>query len=890
MTRILIAVLSWLVPSSERPRWREEWLAELRTIRDQGGWWSSLRAAADALPDAVAVRRLDESSRRQPRPFSGIGHDFRDGVRRILASPASSAGVVASLVLGIAVTSSAFALLHTVMFRGYPGVEDHDSLVRLTVARDCGYKGIECWIRSSTLNDHSVLQEGLPTLAGLTTRVDTSVAIRTATEPHAVRAALVSPDYFQVLGVRPALGRAFDEAEGSAANAHVAVIGHSLWQRAFAASPDVLGQFIEVAGRPVQVIGVAPPRFGGTAKGDVEIGGDYGTEIWLPSALTPHLVTAVTRRRPHSIPDEYDIQYVGRLKPGTTLEHARRDTGIASARLKAAHGPTHADAWVQVDGIAPNDPREAAMMMGAFMLVPFAVLAIACVNAGSLLLARGVERARDIAIRLALGASRWRVVRHVMVESLLLASPAAALSVLVTWWLLTIADRRIGFPFALNETSLVFIAGVSLAAAFACGLGPALRAVSSRRLSLGITRTGDDGPGRMRLRRTLVAVQVALSLGLIATAGQGFGATRSLFTRTGPSAADRTIMATFDLELLELPRAAGEQFYKDLLERSSSIPGVESSALSRRGSVWTWGRGTQSYVVTWRPEDAPDQGQSYLGGYVAGPLFETLGMTAVEGRTFVPEDATPLPSVAVVSREFARHVLGGVAVGRYIRVAAHGRHAESHEVRIVGVIDAMGELDTRGFPPRSVYVATPLQPEPALTLYLRSRLDAESVLPALTAIVRDLNPRVPITEVATVGALMEKRYFEERFMAQLLALLGVVALGLAVAGVYAVVSFMVHARSRELGIRIALGAAPHAVVRLLLKQALGFAVIGGGVGAVAAAFLGSLVRAEVLHAPGIDIGWFVAALAALATVIVAASVIPARRALRLDPIAALRTE
>ena len=200
MTRLLLAILSWLVPRSERPRWREEWLAEIRSIREHGGWWPSLRAAAGALPDAVAVRRLDESPRRRLRPFSGIGHDFRDARRRIAASPSSSAGIVASLVLGIAVTSSAFALLHTVMFRGYPGIEDQDSLVRLTVARGCGYKGIECWIRSSSLNDHSVLQEGLPTLAGLTTRVDTSVAIRTATEPHAVRAALVSPNYFPVLG------------------------------------------------------------------------------------------------------------------------------------------------------------------------------------------------------------------------------------------------------------------------------------------------------------------------------------------------------------------------------------------------------------------------------------------------------------------------------------------------------------------------------------------------------------------------------------------------------------------------------------------------------------------------------------------------------------------
>jgi hypothetical protein len=265
-------------------------------------------------------------------------------------------------------------------------------------------------------------------------------------------------------------------------------------------------------------------------------------------------------------------------------------------------------------------------------------------------------------------------------------------------------------------------------------------------------------------------------------------------------------------------------------------------------------------------------------------------MKAVEGRTFVPEDATPRPTVAVVSREFARRAMGGAAVGRSIRVAARGRHEESHEVRIVGVIDAMGELDSRGFPPRSIYMPTPLKPEPALTLYLRFRSGAESVVPQLTAIVRELNPRVPMTEVATVESLMEKRYFEERFMAQLLAILGAIALGLALAGVYAIVSFVVHARTRELGIRIALGAEPGGVVRLVLRQALGLAAAGGAVGAVAATILGSLVHAEVLHTPGIDFGAFAAVLMLLTTVMAVASIVPARRALSVDPVAVLRNE
>ena len=831
---------------------------------------------------------------RQPgplRPFHGLGQDLRYGLRGLLASRTTSAAVIVSLALGIAVTSSAFGLLHAVTFGTSHPASDPDRLVRVTVNRGCGWPGLQCWMSTTTPDDYQTLQASLPSLAQLSTRIDARVALRIGSRPLAVRASVVSVNYFDTLGVRPTLGRWFVADERNPSNADVAVVSYSLWQRAFAGNAAALGQFIEVAGRQVRIVGITPRELSVSRTGDVEIGGEYGTEIWLPSPLTPHVAPVATARHPNRVPREYSIFYQGRLKAGATLEHARADASVATARVKEAHGPTHADAWVQIDGGARYQPRQAAVMLGTFMLVPLMVLAIACVNGANLLLARGVERSRDIAVRLALGASRWRVIRHLLVEHLVLGSAAGAAAAVMTWWLLAAAEARIGLPVPFNVQTIAVIAAGSLLSTLACGLAPAVRAVSRRTPSLGTSRAGDVEPGRMRVRRLLVAVQVALSLSLMATAGQMVGALKGLFVRTGPLAADRVVMASFDLDLLKLPAAASQSFYADLLERARALPGVQNASLAHRSAVWSWGRGSgNSSIVVWRLDAPPKDGRSYVGGYVAGDLFGTLGVKLIEGRNFVPADATPLPTVAIVSRELAKALFDGPAVGRRIRVAAGGNHSASHEVQIVGVIDALGELDTRGNLPRSIYVATPLKNEPALTLYLRSQVQPDVIVPALRAAVAELDGRVPVAEVVTVERMLETRYFEERLMAELVTLLGAIALGLAMAGVYAVVSFMVTMRSRELGIRIALGAAPAAVVRLVLKQSLAFAVVGGAAGAVAAGVFGAVVRAEILHAPSIDARWFLFELAVLAAVMATASVIPARRALRLNPVDVLRTE
>jgi predicted permease len=901
--RLLLRLISLFVPRDARARWVEEWRAELRH-----GRWTMVFGA---LPDAWALRRLSLlppkggshmtsqagaaplpplGGRKHGGPFHAFPQDVRYAVRGLFAARLFTLSVVASLGVGIASTSAAFGFLHTLMFRGIPGAAEEDRLVRLTINRGCGWPG--CWIDSSTPEDYEVLRGALPSLDAVSAEASAQVAVRIGTEAHSLGATIVSANYFDVLGVRPAIGRGFRVEEQQLAYANVAVIGYTLWQRLFAEDPAVLGQFVDVAGQTVRIVGVAPPKFGGGAKGNMRPGGGTGAEIWLPMALASRLLPIAEGPMGRTLPrTEYDFRYVGRLKSETSIEHAHSDAAVAGTRIAGARGAAGADSFVQVRHVLRMDRSEANRLLTNLMVVPMLVLAIACLNAANLLLARGSERARDIAVRLALGASRWRVVRQILTESLLLALMAGALSIPLIQWLLSIGEAATGMPLSLSAPALLFTMTASLLCAFGFGLAPAVRAAQAS-AGLGSSRPGDHGPGRMRARRAMVAVQVALSIGLLATGGQVIGAMKSLFERTGAADPEHLVLASFDLDQLKFTRPAAGEFYSRLLDEVRRMPGVENAALSRRGALWTWGRGIgSSSIVAWGPDDEPKDGTLYLGGYAGGDLTGTVGLRLVAGRGFRPEDATPQPSAAIVSRAFAEAKLKRGAIGRRIRVATRTqRHTDSVEVTVVGVVEAAEDLSYTKREMRSVYVASPLQAEPALTLYVRSRGGIQQLGPAVRAAARTIDPRVPIVEIETLAALTERRHFEERIMAGGLTLFGTIALLLATAGLYALVSFMVTLRRRELGVRIALGAAPGDILRLVLRQSLRLALAGSLFGGVVALVLGALVHASMLGTPGVDVTLFVAAAAILGCAMLLASAIPARRAARVDPLTVLRQE
>jgi putative ABC transport system permease protein len=899
--RLWLRLISFIVPLEHRQRWREEWLAELQ----HGG----RRMITGALPDAWAVRRLARrdlpakagshttsqknlwlpplGGRNRRSPLHLVGQDFRYALRSLISRPGFTISVVVSLAVGIATTSAAFGFLYDVTFRRVAGVAGQDRLVRMTVERTCGWP--RCSVTSSTPEDLDVLRGSFQSFEGLAVSGSELVALRNDAGAFSVRGAVVSTNYFDVLGVKPVLGRSFSADEAHAGSADVAIISHTLWQRAFSADPNVVGAFIRVNERNVQLVGVTPRAFGATSKGNMAFGGEFGVEIWVPLPLADDVLAAASLPGGRPLPTtEYELTYVGRLRDGAELENAQAEADVAAPRLEGLRGNT-TDYWVEMASFSGR--TEAARLLRNLMVVPMLVLMIACLNAANLLLARANERARDVAVRLALGASRWRIVRQLLCESLLLALAAGAASVPAIVWLLGLAGMATGATVGVSRPAVIFTVVVTLLCSLGFGLAPALNSVRVV-VPLGTTRPGDHGPGRMRVRRFMVGLQVALSLGLLATGGQVIAATRQLLWHTGASDPETLVLASFDLNPLKLERQAGEQFYGQLMARTSLLPGVESAALARRSAMWTWGRGSgNSSLNAWAPNEGPKNGGTYLGGYVAGDLTRTVGLRLMEGRGFIPSDATPVASTAIVSKAFADSKFKGSALGQTIRVAARSlSYTESVEVRIVGVIEAAEDRSYTDRPLPTVYVASPLQYEPALTLYVRAPGGIGAVGPALRALVRDIDARVPVGEMTTLARLTERRHFEERVMANGLTLLGAIALGLAAAGLYALVSFIVTLRQRELGIRMALGADRSGILRLVLSQSMRLAFAGASFGAIVAVVLGGIVHANLVGTVRLDVTLLVAAALVLSAVMLLASAVPARRAARLDPIVVLRQE
>ena len=890
----VIHVLAELVPAASRARWSEEWRAEIdhaagALAGSRFGSLRVLRMGFGAVSDVVAVRRVNHARLSIAPPsrghmLHGLTQDLRHAFRALTAAPGFSFAVIGSLTLGIAANAAAFAMINGLFFRALPGVEAQDRFARIDLCRPSRHAG--CVWHSTTLDEFTAMRAALPSVGDLSARVQLLAAARIRGDAVTLRAALVSPNYFEVLGARLSLGAAFPTPQDAADHA-VAVISHRLWQRQLLGAADVLGQFIDVGTTAVRVVGVAPEDF---------LGADVlgGRDIWMPLAVAGAVMG-------HERPDgasrpkrdgAYLIEYVGRLAPGASLPQVRSEANVFANRIiPAAQSGARPSAQVRRFGF--KDPSEALEAFAIVMPLPLLVLGIACLNATSLLLARATYRSRDTTVRLALGASRWRIVRHVLTESALLAVAAAAASVPLTVWSVGLVQPHLPMLVSIDWHVLGFTVLAAAGSALLFGLLPALRAASRRApASLGSSRTGDTGSRAPRLRKALVIVQVAVSLALLATGGQSLSSVGAVISETGADDPERLLIASFDLDKLKLSDEEGRTFYRQVLDRVSGMPQVDAAGLARPRAMWTFGLGSgSSSIVIWLPDDAPDKERwHYVGGHVAGDLFRAVGLELLQGRAFTPEDERNTPQVAIVNRPMAEQLFDGAALGRSVRVAASGRYEESIEVRIVGIVEPTIERSYSPKPVAAVYLPAPFQYEPALALYVRSRTSMEALVPALRAAVRDVDPRVPFVDVGTLQARFEARNLEEHILASGATILGGVALLLATAGLYGLFSFIVSLRQREIGVRMALGAEPAAVQRLVFNQAMRLSLWGARIGGLIAIAAGAIVSANIYGAPSIDPLMFVGSAAILVVALLAAGFIPARRASRVDPMVVLRPE
>ncbi|MEX2660916.1 MAG: ABC transporter permease [Vicinamibacterales bacterium] len=883
--RWLLALISLLVPRASRGRWIEEWRAELAH-----GRWTMVFGA---LPDAWALRRLSSSGGRNTRILHGLPDDLRYAVRSLIKSPAFALCVIGSLALGVAAMIAAFTFVNALMFRPFPGVTEQDRLVRITLTRSCGSPG--CTVHTSTIEDYHALREGMTqSLDGLAAHASDAIAVTIGGRAHSVRAALVSENYFDVLGVRPALGRTFDRAGGPADSG--VIIAHSLWLREFGGREDVLGEFVGLAGSgTAPIIGVAPTGFVGVQRSDIGLMGP-GIEMWVPISGARGVFPRVKLESGALQDDERFFAYTGRLLRGKTEADARLETGLVAGRLEAARPGTRQGARTTVSGVWFINPYggPAWSLFMAMLSVPSLVLLIACLNTANLLLARATHRSRELAVRLALGATRWRLVRQQLVESLQLALLAAAASVPLVLWPLAWVRTMVDLPMPLDQRVVAFATGLAIVSAVAFSLAPALRASAVRPgAGLGSSRPGDAGPGNARTRRVLVVAQVALSIGLLATGAQMITFLPAQMQSAG-TPPDRLLMASFDVSQLHMPAPEGRALYRRLLDRVSTLPEADGAGLARKTAVWMFGQGMRGAALAVSlPEQKPGDGSLAVGGYAGGDLFRATGLQIVEGRAFTPEDERPIPSVAVINRPFAKKLFGGAAVGRTIRVGRWPRpasHAPFIDVTIVGVIDAALEPSFSDEPRPAIYLPSPLEEEPRLTLYVRARSSTEALAAAIRTAVADVDNRIPPIEMLTLAEISGQRQLLNRLAARGITGLGLVGLLLATAGLYAVMSYFVSLRSREIGVRLALGADPRAITRMTLAEALRLAAWGGAAGGIGAVITSKVVQSGMHGVEGLDPAALAGSFLLLGLTMLVASAVPAYRAARVDPITVLRQE
>jgi predicted permease len=829
--------------------------------------------------------------------------DLRYACRRLALAPGFTLVVVVTLGLAIGANTALFSIMDQLLLRRLP-VRAPDELVVLdapgyTTGSIAMFSGFSRPISYPMYRD---LRDGCSGFAGVLARVPASVNLTRGEATERVSAELASGNYFEVLGVEPALGRLLGPEDDRLRLGHpVVVLSHAFWTRAFGADPGVPGRGVRINGHDFTVLGVAARGFGG-----VEVG--QSVDVFLPMAMKAWVTPAWDDMENRRV---MWVTAMARLKPGVPAASAaaacnaiyasaleqeaqalsdlsqERRLRFVSKRLELLPGATgRSDLRNQF-----REPLLALMVMTGFVLL------IACANVANLLTARATARQREVAVRLSLGASRPRLVRQLLAEGLLLSLLGGGCGLLLAFW---ISDALLAaLPFEPGHLALsaspdarviAFTLGICVLTTLLFGLFPALD--SSRSSLLGTLReeTGRlaGGRGQARARRALVAAEVALSLLLLVGAGLFARSLHNL--RSLNPGFDPLPLLTFsvDPELAGYSNQQAQTLAVRLRDDLAALPGVRRASMAQL-AVLT--RNDSHSTV--KPEGYQAQeGEDMSTGvnYVGADFLETLGVVLLRGRGIGPGDGPGAPPVAVVNETLARRFFPAVdPIGRHI---AFSRSGSGQPIEIVGVARDGKHGTLREEPQRMMYVPHAQRTDDfgALTFYLRTTADPLALTAAVRQAVRRVDASLPVNDLEPMTQVVDESLFSERLVSALSAAFGLLATVLAATGLYAVLSFSVARRTREIGVRMALGAARGEVVRLVLRDILGMAGAGIAVGLPLAVALGQALRSQLFGLEPTDPVTLAAATALLLAVTLAAGYLPARRATRLDPALALRHE
>jgi len=826
--------------------------------------------------------------------------DLRYSIRLLRKNLGFTAVAVLMLSLGIGANTAIFQLINAVRLRTLP-VKSPQELVEVRIADMTGARGSwSSWHATATNSIWEQIRDNQQSFSGVFAwGIDRWVNLASGGEARFAQALWVSGDFFNTLGIQPILGRGFtnaDDQRGSPSS--TAVISHSFWQREFGGDPGVIGKTVRLEGRPFEIIGVTPASFFG-----LEVGQSF--DVALPICAQPILYG-----EDNGLSDgtRWWLAVVGRLKPGLSMEQATASlnaisSGVFESSLPSNYPAEDAKSYLAFKltaapvGTGVSQLRESyGGPLWLLLAIAGLVLLVACANLANLMLARASAREREIAVRIALGASRLRLIRQLLVESSLLAGAGAILGALIAGDLSSFVVSFIsteGNPlFVALDTDWRVVAFTSSVAILTCalfGLAPAVRV--TRWDPNIILKSGGRGltPSRERfgLRRALVVSQVALSLVLVVGAFLFSRSLQKLMTLDTGFQQKGLMVAYVNPADMKIPPDRRLEFKRELLDRVRNVPGVaaaaETNVVPLTGSSWS--------NKVWVDGSAPEQEPNSFSAVVSSGYFKTLGTPLSAGRDFDERDAKNSPKVAIVNETFAKRFVNNAnPIG--VRFWVEGTPTEPQtQYEIIGLAKDAAYRDLREDKVPVYFRPVPQNPHPGVftQLVIRSNSDPSILLPAARRAINELNPAIVVTS-GVFRDQVENSLLRERLIAMLSGFFGVLALLLACIGLYGMMSYSVAGRTNEIGVRLALGAGPQDVVRLILRET--FLLVGAGIvvglaGALCLARLASSLLFDLTPADPTSI--FLAVLVMLVVAAVSAYA-PARRAARVDPMVALRYE
>ena len=826
-----------------------------------------------------------------------LWQDVRYALRMLRKSPGFTAVAVLTLALGIGANTAIFSIVNGVLLRPLP-FKNPSRLVLLHEGfPKIGYP--KMWFSPPDLAVFAHEQKSFSAIGAFQNE---HVNISGHGEPERVMAARVSASLFPMLGVEPMLGRTFAPEEDAPGH-NIVLLSYGLWQRRYGGAPSILGQTVELDRQPYTVIGVMQQNFEFPLPGLEQNGSP--ANLWVPMAFTPTEL--------QNWGGSYFTSVVGRLRPGVTLDQARDEAESLSRGILASYPSliTNAIHGAELNISAFPFQEEVVGPVRTLLLVLMGavafVLLIACANVATLLVSRATTRQKEIAIRTALGATRLRLVRQMLTESLLLAFGGGALGFMLAFWvrnlMLALVPSSIPLPrhVSLNAGVFAFALVMSILAAVLFGLAPAFQ-VSSASMQGSLQESGRSATpsrSRHRLQGFFVTVEFALALVLLIGAGLLIRSFAKLLETSPGFRPDHVLTLNIPLPREAYPQGAQiRDFYKQLLDRVSNLPGVQSVGLAN--DLPLNARETVAVAIEGRSNAEGKTPQAICQSWVMGNYFETMGIPLLQGRSFTPEDRVESEPVAIVSLSTARKFWPEQnAIGKRIRWGAKSPlHPWETIVGIIGDV-SQGPLNT----PLAPHVYRPYNQLPgpflgddpfgdwhAMNLAVRTKVDPASLTSAVVAQVHSLNPDLAVANIRTMTQVISASFAGPEFNTVLLGALASLALFLSAIGIYGVLAYAIAQQTHEIGIRIALGANPRDVLGLILGRGARLAGIGAGVGLAAALALTRLMKGLLYGVSAMDPLTFVGVVILLIAVGLLASYIPARRAMRVDPMVALRHE